>query len=349
MSKAIPGMEWLSMHMTNVDGHNVHPEYCFRAMIQIIQVGSRDYWERLLLTRIFSPFNLSAPMSPLVHRLYISSLVAVVVIVTIYLAVNGFQYYSTSLEERFYHDNHDWFKPSGAFGHGLGIIGTLLILIGVFGYIARKRYQFLARFGRLKYWLEFHIFLCTLGPIMILFHTAFKFGGIVSISFWSMVAVVASGVIGRFIYIQIPRTIEGRELSLGEIRALQLDLAGTLRSSFHMSDQQVDRLLASIQSAVIDSGNILARYWQTHLDDRRRLRSARGILREAGLSRQAVQQVTGLINKDIKINHRIERLQTMVKLFKYWHVAHLPFALIMLIIMVVHVIVTLLFGYRWIF
>ena len=110
----------------------------------------------------------------------------------------------TPLEERFYHPDHENFKPSGLFGHGLGIVGTLLILIGVFIYIARKRYQFLSRYGRVKYWLEFHIFLCTLGPIMVLFHTAFKFGGIVSISFWSMVAVVISGVIGRYIYIQIP-------------------------------------------------------------------------------------------------------------------------------------------------
>jgi len=288
-------------------------------------------------------------MSPFVHRLYISSLVAIVVIVSFYLSFNGFQYYSTSLEERFYHPHHDWFKPSGAFGHGLGIFGTLLILIGVFGYIARKRYLFLARFGRLKYWLEFHIFLCTLGPIMILFHTAFKFGGIVSISFWSMVAVVASGVIGRFIYIQIPRTIEGRELSLGEIRAMQLDLAGTLRERFSMAERQVDQLVATTRSAEIASQNILVRYWQTHRDDRRRLRTARGILREAGLDRQAIRQVTGLIKSEIRINHRIERLQTMVKLFKYWHVAHLPFALIMLIIMVIHVVVTLLFGYRWIF
>ncbi|HRW76176.1 MAG: hypothetical protein R2787_17965 [Saprospiraceae bacterium] len=288
-------------------------------------------------------------MSPFVHRLYISSLVAIVVVVSFYLAFSGFQYYSTSLEERFYHPHHDWFKPSGAFGHGLGIFGTLLILIGVFGYIARKRYLFLARFGRLKYWLEFHIFLCTLGPIMILFHTAFKFGGIVSISFWSMVAVVASGVIGRFIYIQIPRTIEGRELSLGEIRAMQLDLAGTLRERFSMDERQVDQLVATTRSAEIASQNILVRYWQTHRDDRRRLRTARGILREAGLDRQAIRQVTGLIKSEIRINHRIERLQTMVKLFKYWHVAHLPFALIMLIIMVIHVVVTLLFGYRWIF
>ena len=87
--------------------------------------------------------------------------------------------------------------------------------------MARKRYRILSRIGLLKHWLEFHIFLCTLGPILVLFHTAFKFGGLVAISFWSMVAVFLSGIIGRFIYLQIPRTIEGRELSLNEVRDMK--------------------------------------------------------------------------------------------------------------------------------
>jgi hypothetical protein len=45
-----------------------------------------------------------------------------------------------------------------------------------------------------------------------------------------MVAVVASGVIvGSFIYIQIPRTIEGRrELSLNEVKGMRSELASIL-------------------------------------------------------------------------------------------------------------------------
>jgi hypothetical protein len=39
----------------------------------------------------------------------------------------------------------------------------------------------------------------------------------------------------------------------------------------------------------------------------------------------------------------------MQNLFRYWHVAHLPFAFVMLIIMIIHVGVTLTFGYHWIF
>ena len=110
-------------------------------------------------------------------------MVLIIMTVTLYLIFTGYEYYNTPLEERFYHPHHAWFKPSGAFGLGLGIIGTFMILFGVSIYIARKRYNFLVKYLRLKYLLEFHIFLCVLGPILILFHTAFKFGGIISIAF----------------------------------------------------------------------------------------------------------------------------------------------------------------------
>ena len=59
--------------------------------------------------------------------------------------------------------------------------------------------------------------------------------------------------------------------------------------------------------------------------------------------------VVDLVKNEMSLNWRIERLVLMQNLFKYWHVAHLPFALVMLVIMVIHVAVTLVFGYRWIF
>ena len=182
-------------------------------------------------------------MNKTVHFLYVASMALVVIVVTAYLIYTGYDYYNLPLEERFYHPRHSWFKPSGAFGHGLGILGTLMILFGVSIYIARKRYNFMSKQLRLKYLLEFHIFLCTLGPILILFHTAFKFGGVVSVAFWSMVAVVASGVIGRFIYIQIPRSIEGRELSLNEVKGMRSELLDTLKKSAGLDESVIPLLV----------------------------------------------------------------------------------------------------------
>lgn len=288
-------------------------------------------------------------MTQTTHRLYIGTLVSIVVLVFFFLLFQGMSYYLTPLEERFYHPRHDWFKPSGAMGHGLGIVGTLLIIIGVFGYQAKKRFRSLARLGRLKYWLEFHIFLCTLGPIMILFHTAFKFGGIVSVSFWSMVVVVASGVIGRFIYVQIPRTIEGRELSLSELHDMKAALGVTLAGIGQLSVDEYRTILAQARTDAPAGGNVLTQMWRQYRIDQSAIRHVKATLLGQQIPRTQVKQAVGLLRRELTMDHRIARLQVMRKLFKYWHVAHLPFALIMLVIMIIHVAITLVFGYRWIF
>ncbi len=282
-------------------------------------------------------------MTKPVHRIYVGTMVLAVIAVTAYLIYTGYSYYDSPLEERFYHPRHDWFKPSGAFGHGLGILGTLMILFGVSIYIARKRYNFLTKQLRLKYLLEFHIFLCTLGPILILFHTAFKFGGIVSIAFWSMVAVVLSGVIGRFVYVQIPRTIEGRELTLNEVKRMQEDLTATLRKIIGLDDQ-MSRLVLSLSSGQNASGKPAGFF-----ENRRAIGAIRKILKQKKVGRRQRKSVVRLAREEISLSNKIRRLQTMQQLFKYWHVAHLPFALIMLIILIIHVAVTLSFGYKWIF
>lgn len=271
---------------------------------------------------------------------------AIVLVVTVYLSYTGYDYYRLPEEERFYHPQHAWFKPSGVYGHGIGILGTLLVLFGVVLYIARKRYNFMAKQLRLKYLLEFHIFLCTLGPILILFHTAFKFGGLVSVAFWSMVAVVASGVIGRFIYIQIPRTIEGRELTLNEVKGMRTELITLLKDRAHLDEG----IIALISGSAAEEGGAHPRLMRARrAAERDVLRRIRVYAKEKRLAKQDRKWLLSTVNEEFALAHRIDRLLLMQKLFKYWHVAHLPFALIMLIILIIHVAVTLAFGYRWIF
>ena len=273
-------------------------------------------------------------MKPAAHKIYIGSMALIVIVVSFYLVYSGYSYYNTSLEERFYHPDHELLKPNGLLGHGMGIIGSLSMVAGVSIYMLRKRMKSLVRLGKLKHWLEFHIFLCTLGPMLVIFHTSFKIGGLVSVSFWSMLAVVLSGVIGRFIYIQIPRTIEGRELSLNEVRGLKTDIRDILVTRYALHKDSLDAIVESTQES---------------RKNRSGVRHIRRTLKDNNLSRFQQSQVLGLVKNEISLNRRIDRLETMQNLFRYWHVAHLPFALIMLIIMVVHVAVSIVFGYTWIF
>ena len=289
-------------------------------------------------------------MSVTAHRIYLGIFVVIVFTTLILLIYNGLQYYNSGIEERVFHSNHNMLKPSGIVGHGLGIIGSLSILIGVSTYMARKRYRSLSRLGLLKYWLEFHIFLCTLGPVLILFHTSFKFGGLVAVSFWSMVAVFLSGIAGRFIYIQIPRSIEGRALSLNEVREMRGDLAGIIKNSYNLDEESYNTILSSVKIRTgLYYSNPIIRYFRNRSEDRRIIRSVKMILRRNKMPKGDYKNLLSLVKREIILNRRIERLDTMQNLFKYWHVVHQPFAFVMLIIMIIHVGVTILFGYRWIF
>jgi hypothetical protein len=261
----------------------------------------------------------------------------------------GYDYYRLPIEERFFHAAHNLLKPGGSWGHGLGIIGSLCMIFGISLYMARKRLRALSRIGLLKHWLEFHIFLCTLGPILILYHTSFKFGGIVAVSFWSMVAVFASGIIGRFIYIQIPRTIEGREMSLSEIRDLKSNIGTILSESYSVDQETYNLIIDSTKSKIQTGGSIFTNYFKNLADDRRTMSRVRSAVKKSNMPSHDRKHIIGLVKNDIRLNRRISRLTAMQNLFRYWHVAHLPFAIVMIVIMIIHVAVTIVLGYRWIF
>ncbi|HLF35381.1 MAG TPA: hypothetical protein VI583_14145 [Cyclobacteriaceae bacterium] len=284
------------------------------------------------------------------HRFYIFIYILIVLLACIVPVYYGLSFYSAALEERFYHADYAILKPSGIWGHGYGIIGSLFMVIGVAVYSTRKRIRSFSQVGILKHWLEFHIFLCTMGPVLVLFHTSFKFGGLVAISFWSMVAVFLSGIAGRFIYIQIPRSIEGKELSLNEVRALKMNISDILNESHKLDEASINVITESTRKKIdIYRKNMVLSWFRNYFNDRKTIQKIRLVLKKNNIPGKEYKNLIRVIKQDITLNRKIERLESMQNLFKYWHVAHLPFALVMLVIMVIHVIVTIVFGYQWIF
>ncbi len=291
-------------------------------------------------------------MTKTVHRIYISSFVIICVFAAVILGVDGFNYYRAPIEERFFMHQNELLKPSGLIGHGLGIFGSLFMIIGVAVYMIRKRVKALFKFGYLKYWLEFHIFLCTLGPILVLYHTAFKFGGIVVISFWSMVAVVLSGVIGRFLYVQIPHTIQGQMIGLGELNSLNENLSHRLKEEYRIPENiflKIEEFSTVHRYKRIKLKTSVIFVIKDYFGIKNVLRNLKHELTQAGIPKFRRKVIVKTAKSKLTISRRIGLLQTMQKLFRYWHVVHLPFAIVMFLIMAVHIAVEIIFGYKWIF
>lgn len=291
-------------------------------------------------------------MTKLQHGIYIGLFTVTTILVFSLLFINGYNYYFMPIDEKFFSPQHNLLKPSGALGHGFGIIGSVLMIFGVLIYMIRKRVRTFVHLGILKHWLELHIFLCTVGPILILFHTAFKFGGIVSVSFWSMVAVFLSGVIGRFIYVRIPRTIEGNEMNIQQINVMNDNLTIKLATDYNLLNTTLEKItnFSKIeQQGKASFGNLLLSIIPNYFENKKKIKLIINELKQNNISKYQRKEIIKTTKEKISISNKIHYLRMMQSLFKYWHVAHLPFALIMLIIMFIHIIVTVAFGYRWIF
>ena len=100
---------------------------------------------------------------------------------------------------------------SELFGHGIGIIGFIFMLMTETLYSLRKRSRSVT-WGRMSTWLQFHIFTGLVGPYMVLLHTSWKFNGLAGVTTLFTLIIVISGFIGRYIFTRIPRTLDGLEM-----------------------------------------------------------------------------------------------------------------------------------------
>jgi hypothetical protein len=117
------------------------------------------------------------------------------------------------------------------FGHALGIVGFILMILTEILYSLRKRTRS-ARWGRMSTWLEFHIFTGLVGPFMVLLHTSWKFNGLAGVTTLFTVIIVLSGFIGRYIFTRIPRTVDGLEIE-GSLSEAALRQARRLMALWH--------------------------------------------------------------------------------------------------------------------
>lgn len=262
------------------------------------------------------------------------------------LRLGGWEYYTTPLGVRGYATSHRLLRPSGPFGQTFGLIGAVMMLVP-FLYMLRKRMVRWTWAGSMKTWLEVHLFCGIVGPILVTFHTAFRFNGIISAAYWSMVAVVLSGFIGRYLYVRIPRTLRGSEVSRADLDAQAEGLVADLTVTAG-SGPWLDRLRAFTDEAAVRPTALGLLFGEIGL--RRRLARLGRELSASGLPAAQRETLLRLTTERALLVRRIAYLEKTKAAFGLWHVFHVPLVYFLLIIACVHVGVTLYLGYvpfRW--
>ncbi len=277
--------------------------------------------------------------------LYVVTLIAIVLLV-----VRGCDYYTTPYGERPRHEDYRLLRPAASWGLAYGYVGAGMMVL-MLTYSLRKRTQVLGKLFSLRGWLDLHIYLGICGPLFIVLHTSFKVQGLVAVSFWSMVAVALSGFFGRYLYLQIPRNIQGDELSLKDIEQVRAIYAGQLQRDYGLSSQQIEGLDALSQGpaeAAKSVGQAVVAVLRYNLLERPRIRRRlERELRGLKLGGHRLRHLLQILEQRGQLQRRIALLSQIQRLFHYWHVVHKPFALIMYGIMLVHIGVAVWTGYGW--
>jgi len=265
----------------------------------------------------------------------------------------GASYYLAPPEERVRSPLHPWLRPSGYVGQSAGI-ATLLIFVFLWLYPLRKKYRWLAWTGRMSAWLDVHVSLALLIPVLCAIHAAWRFDGLIGLGYWSMMVVCASGIVGRYLYVHIPRSASGLELSAEEIAAERRRLLAEVIRASGIPAAQVESILRS-DPTPLEGVGFLKALWLTVQDDLTRRRAARALRRicrsrhgdGAALDRRMVREVVRLGTREMALTQQARLLTATRSIFRFWHVAHRPFALAALAAVLVHVGVVVAMGATW--
>ena len=121
-----------------------------------------------------------------------------------------------------------------------------------------------------------------MAPILITFHSSFKLNGIAGLAYWIMMSVMASGIVGRYLYGRIPRKLDAAEMSLDEMQQASRQLTEQLHSAKVISPQRLERVMRMPSIEEVQGIALLTALWTLVVIDLKRPFLLWELRREAG-------------------------------------------------------------------
>ena len=223
------------------------------------------------------------------------------------------------------------------FGHSLGILGFILMIMTETLYTLRKRSRS-ARWGRMSTWLQFHIFTGIVGPFMVLLHSSWKFNGLAGILMLMTVLVVMSGFLGRYIYTAVPRTADGIEIEAAVLHK-HIEMTETQLQRW-IGNRTVSSQLITRRLAGLTKGNQGLVYFglgsaMEELSDRIRWWIEKWQL--APGTRRQIAQLETLLRHRRLLRRQIASLAQARRLLALWHMIHIPIGLALFTAAFIHI------------
>jgi hypothetical protein len=179
------------------------------------------------------------------------------------------------------------------------------------------------------------------GPMYIVLHSALRLTTWVSVPFWSMIAVVLSGVLGRYLYTLVPSLTSKHDLSILHHRRTITELSKDHPAAGAYANEVMRREAEHARRAW-QIGLLSLLLWVLADDLRRwwaRGRHRRALRRLA--PRAIARRIVWRMDRVVFYERRKELAPRSKALLKAWKRIHIPFSLVLLVTMLIHIWIAL--------
>ena len=247
-----------------------------------------------------------------------------------------------------------WYSRSVPFTHGgstmgifYGVVATFLVLMLAYFGIRKRSYQ--STWGTLDGWLQGHLYLGLLVPVVVVYHAGFRFRDMVATTTGVvLLIVVLSGIWGTLFYAALPRRLTRIQSSL-TVEEISAQLNQTAQAMNRLAagrsvlfQRIADQILKKIRPRsfagwrlLVASGRVIEEdgsYWQSLLDQ----------LGED--ERPSMRQLLVLFRQHRELHLRLRFQQRYRNLLEAWLYMHVPLSILLIVLLTVHVVAAFYFG-----
>lgn len=268
-------------------------------------------------------------------------------VMLVVVAAIGAPYYTLPRAQQLRSPLHTWYSSTGYVGQSAGLL-TFAGFLFMWLFPLRKKFRKAEYLGPVPRWLDVHIAVGLLLPLIGAIHSGFRFGGVIGLGYFAMLIVCASGIVGRYLYVRIPRSRTGLELNLSELSAQQRALLAEIAQATGLSVFEVAEIL-NVEN-VDDQAGIMRAFVQMVRDDLARGRAIRKLRRRVGgrgKGSKRFDEVMRLARRQMSLSQQARLLDTTQGIFRYWHAAHRPVAITAFVAVTIHVVVVVAVGATW--
>lgn len=232
-------------------------------------------------------------------------------------------------------------------GYWLGIIGGSLML-ALLIYPVRKRYAFMKRILSVRFWFQLHMVFGLLGPLAILYHSSFGLGSTNStIALLCMLLVAGSGLIGKYLYVRIHHGLYGSKLLITEFKK---DADNRRQRLLNMLPEELkfDEKLDTLEKLALSPAQGMLHAYRLKRTLNKEIRKTRNILRKTlkveikthkRMNKQNARTIVRIVEQFFSVLTKTSQFKIHERLFALWHVAHIPFFIMLIVSGIVHVVV----------